>query len=193
MSILTVDQKSICHTESMTSLRKVGVLTFIVALITLLAFVAIIGAIASVICFSGLNVVQQIILPVILPSCLVLVCIVIPLMLYIVGSHKKINLKLKELGQQELRVLRSFYETHVLIKPDKNKIAEFLEESMINIPSNKLYRQEFLHVIKDLLPKKKERSADDLNLIEGIERAVENLRLSAQQRGKRDEQEKKNK
>lgn len=191
MSILTVDQKNIYHKEAMASSRKLGVLTFIVALITILALTAIIGASYCAICFSGMNVVHQVILPVILPSCLVLVCVVVPLMIYIVKTHKKIDFKLKEIGQQELKILRSFYESHLLIKPDKNKIAEFLESNIINIPANKLYRQEFLHIIKGLLPKKKKRSEDDLNLIRGIERAVENLKLSTRQGEKRDEKEKK--
>ena len=84
--------------------------------------------------------------------------------------------------------MKSFYK-QTLTKPDKNAIAAFLEANIINISANRFYCQEFLQVLKDLFPNKKNRTQEDINLIMGIDRAIENLKLSDKQKKKRDEQE----
>lgn len=189
MNHISLEQKDFFHKNIISSSRKQGSLMFIATLIALFALVAIISALVCIICFSGLNVIHQIIFPIILPSSLALVFVSLPLIIYVLRSYKETKSQIRNVVQVSLDALKSFYNQQILKKPDKNAIAAFLEENIINISANKFYCQEFLQVLKDLFPNKKNRTQEDMNLIMGIDRAIENLKLSDKQKKKRDEQE----
>lgn len=189
MNYISLEQKNSFHEKIIRSSRIEGVLTLIATLITLFALTIIISSLVCMICFTGLNVIHQVILPALLPSCLSLICISLPIIVYVLKSHKETKKKINSIAQESFKLIKSFYDQYTVMKPDKNKISEFIETNIIDIQANRFYRQEFLQILKNLFPKKKNRTQEDINLIEGIDRSIENLKLSDKQKKERGKKE----
>ncbi|MEG0037368.1 MAG: hypothetical protein RR599_04970 [Victivallaceae bacterium] len=138
---------------------------------------------------SDINVLTDVVFPIILPTIITLIVIGVPLIILILKNQKKKNAISKQIAQAELSMIKGFYDQNPITKPDKRLIGDFIEKNVLISNKNKFYLIETLENIKKELPPKKQRKKEDQDLITGIERAQENIKLSTQARKRRDDKE----